>query len=73
MNLGGNAGGPWGRAELQSESWKSGGQGNYEARSLTRQTATVAPQHSVIPWQDPKVLNVLSQAGPNQSTTNVPM
>uniref|UniRef100_A0A0N5A8A0 Bm7255 n=1 Tax=Syphacia muris TaxID=451379 RepID=A0A0N5A8A0_9BILA len=40
--------------------------------SRGRQASVVTSQH-VIPWQDPKVLNVLSQTGSSQTSSSIPV
>ncbi|VDN04764.1 unnamed protein product [Thelazia callipaeda] len=60
--LGNQAEDTWGRTGdgSLSDSWKNGLQGNYDSRIVNRQTATSS--HSVAPWQDPKMLNVLGHS-----------
>ncbi|KAM3720432.1 RNA-binding protein [Dirofilaria immitis] len=55
-----------------SDSWKNGSQGGgYESRTVNRQAATATTQsqlaHSIGPWQDPKMLNVLGQSTQSSS------
>uniref|UniRef100_A0A0R3RU57 Bm7255 n=1 Tax=Elaeophora elaphi TaxID=1147741 RepID=A0A0R3RU57_9BILA len=55
-----------------SDSWKNGSQGSFEPRTVNRQaTATTTTQsqlaHSIGPWQDPKMLNVLGQTTQSSS------
>ncbi|KAL3998453.1 RNA recognition motif family protein [Acanthocheilonema viteae] len=53
-----------------SDSWKSGSQGSYESRAANRQataTTTTTQAHSIGPWQDPKMLNVLGQTTQSSS------
>uniref|UniRef100_A0A915PPT6 RRM domain-containing protein n=1 Tax=Setaria digitata TaxID=48799 RepID=A0A915PPT6_9BILA len=56
-----------------SDSWKNGSQGNYESRTSNRQTTTTTATtqsqqtHSIGPWQDPKMLNVLGQSTQSSS------
>lgn len=60
---------------VMSDSWKNGPQGNFESRAvgnrqITTTTATAATSqlaHSIGPWQDPKMLNVLGQTTQSSS------
>ncbi|KAK6106283.1 RNA recognition motif family protein [Brugia pahangi] len=66
----------WNRAAdvALSDSWKNGSQGSYEPRTASRQATTATTTttqsqlaHSVGPWQDPKMLNVLGQTTQSSS------
>ncbi|CAG9538298.1 unnamed protein product [Cercopithifilaria johnstoni] len=53
-----------------SDSWKNGSQGSYEPRTINRQVTTTTQSqlgHSIGPWQDPKMLNVLGQTTQSSS------